>query len=256
MTGGTRGIGLAIAERFAASGDRVALGYGSDAAQAERAVAGLDGSDHFAVSADLANPDAVSMFVDTVIGALDRIDVLVNNAALYTTTGRNRRLGHPVDAVSYNEWVEAWRRTIDVNLIGAANVTHRVAQHMIEIEPEDGLPRGRVINIGSRGAYRGEPEVPAYGAAKAGLHSMGQSLAVALAPHGISVVTVAPGFVGTDMTKDLLDGPRGDEIRAQSPFGRVATPGEIASVVHHLAEPTAEWLSGSVIDVNGASHLR
>jgi 3-oxoacyl-[acyl-carrier protein] reductase len=113
-----------------------------------------------------------------------------------------------------------------------------------------------VVNVGSRGAYRGEPDVPAYGASKAGLHAFGQSMAVALAPEGISVVSLAPGFIATEMAAPLLDGPAGDAIRAQSPFGRVATAAEVARAVLALADPAAEWVSGSVVDFNGASHLR
>ena len=112
------------------------------------------------------------------------------------------------------------------------------------------------MNVGSRGAYRGEPDVPAYGASKAGLHAFGQSMAVALAPEGISVATLAPGFIATDMASSLLDSPAGDAIRAQSPFGRVATPEEVAAAVVALAEPGAEWVSGAVVDFNGASYLR
>lgn len=85
---------------------------------------------------------------------------------------------------------------------------------------------------------------------------MGQSLAVALAPYGIAVATVAPGFVATDMTNEHLKSPRGEAVRAQSPFNRVARPEEIAAAVHWLASPEAEWASGTIVDLNGASYLR
>jgi NAD(P)-dependent dehydrogenase (short-subunit alcohol dehydrogenase family) len=88
------------------------------------------------------------------------------------------------------------------------------------------------------------------------VHALTQSLAVALAPHGIAAAAVAPGFVATDMARSLLDGPAGDGIRAQSPFGRVAEPAEVAAAVTWLASPGAVWASGAVIDVNGASYLR
>jgi NAD(P)-dependent dehydrogenase (short-subunit alcohol dehydrogenase family) len=96
----------------------------------------------------------------------------------------------------------------------------------------------------------------AYGASKAGLHAFGQSLAMALAPHGITVASVAPGYVQTDMTAEELQTPVGDEIRAQSPFNRVARPEEIAAAVVYLASPQAQWTSGAVLDLNGASYLR
>jgi NAD(P)-dependent dehydrogenase (short-subunit alcohol dehydrogenase family) len=115
---------------------------------------------------------------------------------------------------------------------------------------------GRIINVSSRGAFRGEPRHPAYGASKAGLNAFGQSLARALAPHGITVTGVAPGYVATDMVTGLLSGPGGDAIRAQSPFGRVAQPAEIAAAVVYLASPEAEWASGAILDLNGASYLR
>ena len=112
------------------------------------------------------------------------------------------------------------------------------------------------MNVSSRGAFRGEPECPAYGASKAGLNAFGQSMAQALAPHGITVGTVAPGFVETDMARRVLDGPRGDEVRAQSPTGRVARPEEVAAAVLWLASPAARFATGTIIDVNGASYLR
>jgi NAD(P)-dependent dehydrogenase (short-subunit alcohol dehydrogenase family) len=115
---------------------------------------------------------------------------------------------------------------------------------------------GRIINVSSRGAYRGEPRSPAYGASKAGLNALGQSLARALAPFGIAVMSVAPGFVATDMTNEHLKPPRGDEIRTQSPFGRVGEPEEIAAAVLYLASDQAVWASGAVLDLNGASYLR
>ena len=115
---------------------------------------------------------------------------------------------------------------------------------------------GRIVNVSSRGAYRGEPQVPAYGASKAGLNALGQSLALALAGDGIAVSTVAPGFVETDMSNADLKAPRGAEIRAQSPFSRVAQPAEVAAAVLYLASAEAEWASGAVLDLNGASYLR
>ena len=188
---------------------------------------------------------------------LGRIDVLVNNAALYVDepVAGSRRIGHPLAGTSYAEWVAAWRRTLAVNLEGAAHVTWCVARQMLDKEPAEGVRRGAIVNVGSRGAYRGEPEVPAYGASKAGLHSLGQSLAVSLAPHDITVTSIAPGFITTEMTETLLAGPAGDPIRAQSPFNRTATPEEVANAVLWLASPGANWSSGAVLDFNGASYL-
>jgi len=192
------------------------------------------------VQADLTDPAAVRAMVDGAAGRLGGVDVLVNNAGVF--------LAHPILSTSYEQWQRLWRRTVDTNLVAAANVTWCAVRHM--------RPGGRIVNVSSRGAFRGEPDSPAYGASKAGLNALGQSLAVALAPHGIAVATVAPGFVETDMTNEHLKPPRGDGIRAQSPFGRVARPAEVAEAVRWLASPAAQWASGAVLDLNGASYLR
>ena len=242
VTGAGRGIGRAIAEGFAEQGDRVAVHYGHSAALAAEVLAGLPGSGHAAVQGDLADPQAVRAMVDQAAEVLGGLDVLVNNAGVF--------IPHPITDTSYEQWQAAWQATLGVNLVGAANVTWCAVQHMI---PRGG---GRIINVSSRGAFRGEPGQPAYGASKAGLNAFGQSLARALAPHGIAVATVAPGYVETAMAARDLTGPAGDQIRAQSPFGRVARAGEIAAAVLYLASPEAEWASGTIIDLNGASYLR
>jgi 3-oxoacyl-[acyl-carrier protein] reductase len=126
-----------------------------------------------------------------------------------------------------------------------------VARHLI-----DRRAGGSIVNVGSRGAFRGEPDHPAYGASKAALHAFGQSMAVALAPYNIAVTSVAPGFVATERQSAKLTGSGGDLLRSQSPFGRVGTPEEIAAAVHFLASPNATWASGAVVDLNGASYLR
>lgn len=258
VTGASRGIGAAVARAFAARGDRVAVHHRASTDKASAVLDSLPGAGHRLVRADIADPAAVADMVQAAAEGLGRIDVLVNNAALYVEepVAGSRRLGHPVADTSYEDWVAAWRRTVEVNLLGTANVTWCVARHMLALDPSAGLPRGRIVNVGSRGAFRGEPEVPAYGASKAGVHAMGQSMALALGAHGIAVTSVAPGFVATDMATAVLSGPRGDEVRAQSPFGRVAQPDEVAAAVLFLAAPDAEWASGAVVDLNGASYLR
>jgi len=244
VTGSSRGIGRAIAAAFARSGDIVAVHHRDSAPLAQDVVAGLPGDGHIVVQADIADPDAVRAMVDDAAGRLGGLDVLVNNAASYG------RAGHEPAQVSYEHWQQVWQETISLNLIGAANVTWCAIQHMI---PAGG---GRIVNVSSRGAFRGEPGQPAYGASKAGLNAFGQSLAVALAPYNITVAAVAPGFVRTDMAAAHLEGETGDAIRAQSPFGRVAEPEEIAAAVLYLASPEALWASGAILDLNGASYLR
>ena len=242
VTGGSRGIGLAIVRAFADLGDRIAVHHRDSAGRAAEIVAALPGGGHTAVQADLADPAAARRAVDQAHAALGGLDVLVNNAGVYRE--------HDITRASYEEWQAAWRDTIGLNLTGAANVTWCAVQYMVA------RGGGRIINVSSRGAFRGEPGQPAYGASKAGLNTFGQSLARALAPHGIAVATVAPGFVETDMAADYLKGPAGDEIRAQSPFRRVAEAEEIAAAVLYLASPQAEWASGAILDLNGASYLR
>ncbi|GAA3462092.1 SDR family NAD(P)-dependent oxidoreductase [Saccharothrix longispora] len=243
VTGAARGIGWAIARRFAAAGDRVAILDRGAGGVAGELVAGLDGAGHVVVEADLMDSEALPAAVDSAVEQLGGLDVLVNNAGVF--------VAHPITEVDYAAWQEHWRTTLGVNLIGAANVTWCAVRHMTE----QGRG-GRIVNVSSRGAFRGEPDVPAYGASKAGLNSLTQSLALALAPHRIAVSAVAPGFVATEMTTDWLLPPGGDEIRAQSPFGRVAEPGEIAEGVFYLASAQAEWASGAILDLNGASYLR
>ena len=112
------------------------------------------------------------------------------------------------------------------------------------------------MNISSRGAFRGEPDAPAYGASKAGLNALSQSLAKALAPYQVTVLCIAPGWVETDMAAEHLGGEKGKELLAQHPLGRVATAEEIARTAVFCALDAPETMTGAVIDVNGASYLR
>jgi len=242
VTGASRGIGRAIAQAFAEAGDRVAVHHGSSPEAAERVAATLPGDGHVVVQADLADAGQVRDCVDAAAERLDGLDVLVNNAGVF--------IAHPVLATTYEQWQAAWATTLSVNLVGAANATFCAVRHLVA------RGGGAVVNVSSRGAFRGEPHCPAYGASKAGMNALGQSLAVALAPQGITVGTVAPGFVQTEMARAVLEGPEGDAVRAQSPFGRVARPDEVAAAVLWLASPGARFASGTIIDVNGASYLR
>jgi NAD(P)-dependent dehydrogenase (short-subunit alcohol dehydrogenase family) len=242
VTGASRGIGAAIARAFAAAGDRVAVHYGASQGAADEVAASLEGDGHVVVGADLADPEAVRAMVAAAAEGLGGLDVLVNNAGVFTP--------HPITETTYEDWQRAWHHTLAVNLLGPANATWCAVPHMIE------AGGGRIVNVSSRGAFRGEPRSPAYGASKAALVAFGQSLARALGPHRIAVTTVAPGWTETDMAAETLAGPRADEIRAESPLGRVAAAEDVARAVLYLASPEAEMASGSVLDVNGASFLR
>ncbi|MGI9204879.1 MAG: SDR family NAD(P)-dependent oxidoreductase [Woeseiaceae bacterium] len=242
VTGASRGIGAAIAAALAAEGAGIGVHYGSNRNAAEKVVEGLAGNNHAVFAADLSDAAVAPDLVNRVIHSLGRLDVLVNNAGIFKA--------HDPLGVSTDQWLQCWREILEVNLIGPAVLCQSAAASMAA---QGG---GRIINIGSRGAFRGEPEGPAYGASKAGLHSLSQSLAIALAPHNIQVTAVAPGFVETDMASALLEGETGDAIRGQSPLNRVARPDEIAETVRFLATTDAQFLTGAIIDVNGASYLR
>ncbi|SEB61673.1 NAD(P)-dependent dehydrogenase, short-chain alcohol dehydrogenase family [Paramicrobacterium humi] len=247
VTGASRGIGRATAIALSRRGDRVAVHYGSDRPSAEQTLALLEGDGHVLVGGDLSDAETARAVVDEARAGLGALDILVNNAAVAPSAATF----HRVDKTDYESWQRAWKLMVDVDLTAAANVTYLFATALIDA----GLP-GTIVNTGSRGANRGEPDFPAYGAAKAGLHAFGQSMAVALAPHGIAVATVSPGFVGTERQEPTLTSATGDAVRAQSPFGRVGTSEEVAAAVVYLTSPEAQWASGAVLDLNGASYLR
>ncbi len=242
VTGANRGIGRGIATLLARHGATVAVHYGSSDTAADQVLGELPGGGHLKFKADLGDPAAAADLPQRVVADLGRLDIVVNNAGIYET--------HPLDELDTAAWQAAWRRTIAVNLDGPAHVIHGAVPHLTT------AGGGHIVNITSRGAFRGEPDAPAYGAAKAGLNSLSQSLALALAPRNINVVAVAPGWVLTDMTRDYLDSPTGDLIRGQSPHDRTATVDEIAQVVLLVVSGRADALTGGIIDVNCASYLR
>ena len=240
VTGASRGIGAATARAFAAAGDRVAVHYSSSAEAAALVLKELPGSGHVLARADLADPEAIRTMVDDAAAALGGIDVLVNNAGVYHP--------HRIREATYDEWQQAWADTLAVNLVGPANAAWCAVRHMGR--------GGRIVNVSSRGAFRGEPNQPAYGASKAGIVSFTQSLARALGPEGIAVTAIAPGWTTTDMASVNLVGEGYDRRRLESPLERVADPSEVAAAILYLASPEAEFATGTVLDFNGGSHLR
>ncbi len=280
VTGASGGIGRAVCRRLAGDGARIVAHYHAHREAAEEVLAELAGDGHTAVGADLLDPSAVEAMVSAAIDNGGRLDVLVNNAGVEAvgigadignpddidrvvaaTVERHGRLDvlvnnagvyerHPPLESSFAEWRDCWRRTLGINLVGPANAAYCAARVMAR---QGG---GRIVNVSSRGAFRGEPDAPAYGASKAGLNALSQSLAVALAPHGIGVYAVAPGFVETAMARPYLTSEMGEAIRRQSPLGRVATADDVAYWVACLAAPDAAYATGAIIDVNGASYLR
>lgn len=242
VTGASRGIGRAIAQRFAAYGARVAVHYHRDREAAEQTRLSLSGGSHQIFQADVGQAEAAEQLVTSVVRHMGKINVVVNNAAINEW--------QPILRIDYGQWRDVWQRTLDTNVTGPANVTFHAARHMVE---QGG---GHIVNISSRGAFRGAPKSPAYAASKAALNAMSQSLAQALAPHNVFVYVVAPGFVATDMSASILASPRGEAIRQQSPLNRVGRPEEVASIVVFLASGEADFATGTIVDVNGASYLR
>jgi NAD(P)-dependent dehydrogenase (short-subunit alcohol dehydrogenase family) len=239
ITGAGRGIGRATAQAFAAAGARVAA---HQRKPGDEAAKGLPGSGHKTFAAELTDPAQCERLVQQVASHYGRVDVLVNNAGIYHL--------HPLKGLSYADWQAAWQKTLSVNLTAPANLCFLAAQVM---QRQGG---GKIINVSSRGAFRGEPDAMAYGASKAGLNQMSQSLAQAVAPYNIFVGVVAPGFVSTDMAAEILDGPAGDGIKKQSPLNRVATPEEVAQAILRLAADGMMYATGCILDLNGASYLR
>lgn len=242
VTGASRGIGREIAQQLAARGVRVAVHYRENKEAAEAVRASLPGAGHVVVQADMADPSAVAALFAEAVSRMGPLDIVVNNAAAHAE--------HPPLGSTYAEWRDAWTRLISTNLLGPANLCFLAAQAMAA------GGGGRIVNISSRGAFRGEPDAPAYGASKAGLNSLSQSLAKALAPSRVLVFCLAPGWTETEMAKDFLSGPRGPEIRGQHPLGRVTRADEVARAAVFCALDAPEAMTGAVLDVNGASYLR
>ena len=176
--------------------------------------------------------------VDEAVASFGRLDVLVNNAATFEM--------NPFDGDSYAHWRRAWERTFALNIFGAANAAFLAMRVM---RRHGG---GKIINVASRAAFRGETEFADYGASKAALVNLTISIARACAKDNIVASCVAPGFIETDMAKSELE-THYDEIVSQIPLRRVGQVSDVASLLLFLASPMADYLNGSIIDVNGGS---
>jgi len=242
VTGASGGIGRAAAIDCAGKGARIAVHYNSNRQLAEQTLDLLDGEGHALYQADVTDPEQVEGLIELVDHEMDGLDVLVNNA------GVSQR--HDITSIDYDTWQESWKRIVDTNLTGPSNLCYCAIQKMVS------RGGGRIVNVSSRGAFRGEPQMPWYGASKAGLNALGQSMAQALGPKNIFVYTVAPGFVETEMAANILRSPEGEIIRNQSTIGRVAQPGELGKTIGFLALEAPEFMTGCIVDINGASYLR
>jgi len=239
VTGASGGIGRAIALSLAGRGARIALHFKADRAAAEETRRAMAGSDHVLFGADLSDVEAIEPLWREVTRAFGSVDALVNNAGIYAE--------HPPLTTDYEAWNAALQRTLATNFLGPARLSFFAARTMAR------QGRGRIVNISSRGAFRGEPTAPAYGASKAAVNSFSQSFAKAFAPKGVYVFVVAPGWVGTERVAQYTQDAT---VLAEQPLGRVATPEEVAQVVAFCVLDAPASLTGSILDVNGASYLR
>jgi 3-oxoacyl-[acyl-carrier protein] reductase len=227
VTGGNRGIGLAIAQAFVAQGDRVAITARSGELPAE-----LAGSDVLVVQADVTDTASIDAAFDRIETELGPVEIVVANAGI-TRDGLVMRMSDAdIDAV------------IDTNLVGALRVARRASKGLLK------LRRGRLIFVSSVVGLLGSAGQANYAASKAGLVGVARSLARELGSRGITSNVVAPGFVDTDMTAELADDRRA-EIVGAVPLGRYASPAEVAGTVVFLASDAAAYITGAVIPVDG-----
>ena len=237
VTGGSRGIGAAVSRMLARCGARVALSYRADVEAAGEVVSGIAAHGGFAaaIAADLGAADAAPRLVAEAEAAIGPLDVLVVNHGIWTPA--------PILSMSPEQWDE----TIAINLTGAAAVCRAAARGMAD------RGRGAIVTIASTAGQRGEAGHAHYAASKGGIIALTKSLASELAPRGIRVNGVAPGWVLTDMTREALSGDRGATAAAGIPVGRPGTPDEIAWPVAFLASDLASYMYGEILSVNGGS---
>ncbi len=231
VTGTTRGIGAAIYDELKRQGARV-VGHGTRA----------DGADQ--LGADLSEVGTAERLWQNALDRLDgRIDVLVNNAGIYEPVS----IGESMEV-----WTSRWTRTMQINLLAAADLCRFAVGHFRSREGG-----GRVVNVASRAAYRGDsPEHWHYAASKAGLVAVTKSIARGFAAEGILAYAVAPEFTMTAMAEDYLASRGGEALLAEIPLRRVASPEEVANAVAYLALSAPASMTGAVIDINGASYVR
>lgn len=240
LTGGSRGIGRAAVRALHEAGASVYFTYNRESEQAD-ALCNELGSRVWAQQCDIADHAALPLLVNAAIEKMGSIDVLVNNAAIFSE--------NPFFSNDYDAWRKGWQHTFDVNLFGAANLTFLVLQHMRSRH------HGKIVNVVSRAAHRGELTFADYGASKAALVNLTKSIARSCAREGIVAIAIAPGFIVTDMALPDLE-ERGDELAAEVPMGYVGKPEEVASIIAFFATDAANYANGATIDVNGGSYVR
>jgi 3-oxoacyl-[acyl-carrier protein] reductase len=233
ITGGSRGIGAAVARRFAAAGSPVAIGYQTrgDAAASLAAEITQAGGQCLTVQGDIADADAVQRMAGDTVARFGRIDILVNCAGI----GPYRRLG-AMDAAFV-------RAIFDANVLGTVLVTQAVLSHLT-------APGGRILNFASAMAFRPVPTSSVYSASKAAVVTLTHAWSKELGPRGITVNAIAPGVVETEMTTGII-AERGEGIVASTPLGRIGQTDDIAGIALFLCSSDAGWITGRTIIADG-----
>jgi 3-oxoacyl-[acyl-carrier protein] reductase len=245
ITGGSRGIGAATVRMFNAAGAKVVFSYQKARSQAEALAKECGEENCRAVAAALTSADSARVLVAEAVKTFGRIDILVANHGVW-----------PAEDVAVDKMTdEQWRSTVSINLDAVFGlVKHAVAQ--MKTQPRSGSAAGHIVLIGSTAGQRGEAFHCDYAATKGALISMVKGLSTELAPAGIYVNCVAPGWVDTDMSKATLDDPAsGEKVRRTIPLGRVGKPEEIAAPVLFLCTEHAGFITGEVFNVNGGAVL-
>jgi 3-oxoacyl-[acyl-carrier protein] reductase len=234
VTGGSRGIGRAIALRLATQGADVAFSYRGNEAAAKETAAAIEalGRRALPVQGDVSDPETADALVKAALEAFGKVDILVNNAGI-TRDDLIMRMSE-----------EAWREVLETNLFGAFWMTKAVTRPMLKARS------GRIINITSVSGQAGQMGQANYSSAKAGLIGLTKATARELGSRSITVNAVAPGFVLTELTKDLPEALQA-EITARTPLGRFGTTDEIADAVAFLASDEARYITGQVLAVDG-----
>jgi 3-oxoacyl-[acyl-carrier protein] reductase len=234
ITGGSRGIGRSIALRLARQGADVAFSYRGnvDAAKATAAEIESIGTKAAAIQGDVKDPASAEAVVKSTLEAFGKVDILVNNAGI-TRDDLIMRMSE-----------EAWREVLETNLFGAFWMTKAVTRPMLKARA------GRIVNITSVSGQAGQMGQANYSSAKAGLIGLTKATARELASRGITVNAVAPGFVLTELTKDLPEALQA-EITSRTPLGRFGTTEEVADAVAFLASDEAGYITGQVLAVDG-----